>query len=170
DDGGDDEGGGVGARGTEDRCGGVAPDHPDRRHHEYPAERRERNQTHGGGGEQDDPEQHHGVEARGEPGSGTGAQAHRRPGDRPGRRHAPQPSRPDRGEALAAEFPVPGMPPNSPAPTEASPWPTSSRSGSYGPVSDIEAATRIARSDSIPASAATVIAGRSRVESMSRSK
>lgn len=61
--------------------------------------------------------------------------------------------------AVRAIAPVAGMPPKNPEATDASPCPTSSRSASYGPVSDIEAATRADSSDSIAANAATVNAG-----------
>ena len=59
---------------------------------------------------------------------------------------------------VRAIAPVAGMPPNRDAPTEAIPWPTSSRSGSKAPVSAIEPATRAESRDSIAASAATVAA------------
>src|SRR5699024_11846650 len=59
---------------------------------------------------------------------------------------------------VRAIAPVAGIPPNREAPTEATPCPTSSRSGSKAPVSDIEPATRADSSDSIAASAATVAA------------
>jgi hypothetical protein len=64
--------------------------------------------------------------------------------------------------AVRAMAPVAGMPPKKPAATEASPWPTSSRSASYGPVSEMDAATRAESSDSIAASAATVSTGPTR--------
>src|SRR6185312_2408626 len=49
-----------------------------------------------------------------------------------------------------------GMPPKIPEAIEARPCPTSSLSPSYGPVSEIDAATRADSNDSIAASAATV--------------
>src|SRR5699024_1936533 len=60
---------------------------------------------------------------------------------------------------VRAIAPVAGMPPNREAPIEATPWPTSSRSGSKAPVSAMVPATRADSSDSIAASAATVSAG-----------
>ncbi len=61
--------------------------------------------------------------------------------------------------AVRAIAPVAGMPPKKPAAMDASPWPTSSRSASTGPVGASEAATRADSSDSIAASAATATAG-----------
>src|SRR4029453_2398714 len=61
--------------------------------------------------------------------------------------------------AVPAIPPVAGMPPKNADATDASPWPTSSRSASYGPVSEIEAATRADSGDSMAARAATVSAG-----------
>ena len=63
---------------------------------------------------------------------------------------------------MRAMAPVAGMPPNKPAATEASPCPTSSRSASNGPVSEIVAATSAESSDSMAASAATVSAAATR--------
>ena len=70
---------------------------------------------------------------------------------------------------VRAIAPVAGMPPNRDAPIEATPWPTSSRSGSKAPVSAIDPATRAESSDSIAASAATVAAAGSSTPSISGS-
>ena len=63
---------------------------------------------------------------------------------------------------MRAIAPVAGIPPKKPAATEASPWPTSSRSAFTGPVGERDAATRADSSDSIAASAATATAGPAR--------
>ncbi len=64
--------------------------------------------------------------------------------------------------AVRAMAPVAGIPPNRPEPMDAMPCPTNSRSGSYGPVSARDEATRAESSDSMAANAAIVRAGPSR--------
>ena len=96
----------VGARGPRHRPDVVDVDHPHGGHHQHAGERGERDVGNELGAGEHDAEQHDRVDDRRQAGGRAGLHVHGRTGDRTGGRHPTEQRRHDVGEALADQFAV----------------------------------------------------------------
>jgi hypothetical protein len=90
----------------QDGAGGVRFDHSHRHHHQDPTEHRQRDLRSQWREKEEDGEEHHSVECRGDSGLGSGADVDCGSRQGAGGRHAAKEAHGDVGQTLAEEFPI----------------------------------------------------------------